>query len=218
MTRPTLEHLYYNQVLPLAVSNAGQLVLHASAVAVDGHALVFLGESGRGKSTLAASFARHGYPFLTDDGLFIQQSGDRFYAQPGYPGVRLWDDSEASVLGTSARRDAPVSYTLKSRFLCGEQLPRFDRPLPIARFFLLGDAAVNTVSFQPVAAADALIALVRNSFLLDIEEKDLLSRHFAELTALLRDTGLWTLDYPRSFERLDAVREQILQFDRDPQA
>ena len=53
----TVHHLFTNQVQPLALSRQGKLVLHASAVAVGDIALAFAGESGRGKSTLAASFA-----------------------------------------------------------------------------------------------------------------------------------------------------------------
>ena len=36
--------------------------LHASAVAVDGKAIAFLGSNGFGKSSLAASFVNAGYP------------------------------------------------------------------------------------------------------------------------------------------------------------
>jgi ATP-dependent phosphoenolpyruvate carboxykinase len=51
------QHLCLKQVLPLVLSKQGQRVFHASAVEVeveDG-AVVFAAESGRGKSTLAAS-------------------------------------------------------------------------------------------------------------------------------------------------------------------
>ena len=38
-----------------------QIVLHASAVEVNGKAIVFCGPSGEGKSTLAAALAQRGY-------------------------------------------------------------------------------------------------------------------------------------------------------------
>jgi hypothetical protein len=68
----TITHLYLNQVLPLALSLQGKRVFHASAVEALTGALVFLGESGRGKSTLAASFALAGHRFLTDDALLLE--------------------------------------------------------------------------------------------------------------------------------------------------
>src|SRR4029077_17637969 len=44
-----------------------QIVLHASAVRVNGKAILFCGPSGAGKSTLAAVLSRRGHPLITDD-------------------------------------------------------------------------------------------------------------------------------------------------------
>jgi hypothetical protein len=72
VTEDTAQHLYLNQVLPLALSKQGKLVFHASAVEIHGVAVAFMGASGKGKSTLAAGFASAGYRFLTDDGLMVE--------------------------------------------------------------------------------------------------------------------------------------------------
>ena len=60
----TIEHLYINQLVPLALSRQGQPTYHASVVTVPGGAVAFIGKSGAGKSTLAASFALAGAAFL----------------------------------------------------------------------------------------------------------------------------------------------------------
>ena len=70
----TVEHLYLSQVRPLVLSKRGKLVFHASCVEVAEGAIAFVAESGRGKSTLAASFARCGFRLLTDDGLLVEAS------------------------------------------------------------------------------------------------------------------------------------------------
>lgn len=49
----------------------GATVLHASAVAVDGVALAFVGQSGRGKSTVAALMCLGGADLVTDDVLAV---------------------------------------------------------------------------------------------------------------------------------------------------
>src|SRR5574340_1151913 len=94
----TVEHLYLNQVLPLALSMQGKLVFHASAVEIGEVAVAFMGESGKGKSTLAASFATHGYRFLTDDGLVIEAEDEGHRIVPSHPSLRLWQDSEGALI------------------------------------------------------------------------------------------------------------------------
>ena len=100
----TLEHLYQNQIIPLALSQQGKLVLHAAAVDVGQGAVAFLGVSGQGKSTLASSFALNGVPFLTDDGLVVEFVHDQYMLHSSLPSVRLWQDSLEALLPASTLR------------------------------------------------------------------------------------------------------------------
>ena len=111
----TVEHLYLNQVLPLALSRQGLLLLHASAVAFDGIGVVFAGESGRGKSTLAASFATTGARFLTDDGLQLDWLDGQCQITPSHPSVRLWEDSQEALIPQATDLAPAVEYTTKAR-------------------------------------------------------------------------------------------------------
>ena len=120
VTSPTVEHLYLNQVLPLALSRQGKLVLHGSAVDIAGQGVAFLGESGRGKSTLAASFATEGTRFLTDDGLLLEWVDGRCMIIPSHPSIRLWEDSQEALVNSSAEMAPAVSFTSKARFLAGQ--------------------------------------------------------------------------------------------------
>ncbi|MDX9982485.1 MAG: hypothetical protein RBU25_20865, partial [Lentisphaeria bacterium] len=61
-TPDTIEHYYWDQVLPRVMSHQGHVMVHASAVAIDHRAVAFIGETGYGKSTLAAAFGRQGAP------------------------------------------------------------------------------------------------------------------------------------------------------------
>jgi hypothetical protein len=60
--------------------------------------VAFLGESGRGKSTLAASFATEGTRFLTDDGLLLEWVGGHCMIVPSHPSIRLWEDSQEALI------------------------------------------------------------------------------------------------------------------------
>jgi len=49
-----------------------------------------LGDSGHGKSSLAACFLAAGHRLLTDDLLVIGESGDYLMAHPGPPRIKLF--------------------------------------------------------------------------------------------------------------------------------
>ena len=68
--------------MPLALSRQGIPAFHASVVTVPGGAVAFLGKTGAGKSTLAASFALGNSAFLTDDGLLVEETAEGFSPCP----------------------------------------------------------------------------------------------------------------------------------------
>jgi len=207
----TVEHLHLNQVLPLALSRQGRLVLHASAVEIKGRGVAFIGESGRGKSTLAASFATSGARFLTDDGLQLEWLDGQCCITPSHPSVRLWEDSQAALISQAVALAPAVDFTPKARLLAGDGLAFCDRQQPLRRVYFLGDGTSPSLTIEPVRPAQALLELVKNSFLLDIKEKDLLAWHFDEMVRLAELPIYYRLDYPRRFEDLPRVRAAIVR-------
>ena len=204
-------HLYLNQVLPLALAKQGQLVLHASAVEIGDHAVAFMGESGRGKSTLAASFATSGLRFLTDDGLLLSPCDSGYQVMPSHPSIRLWDDSQQALMSTSAPMAPPVQFTSKSRFLAGEDIVFCEQPRPLRRIYFLGAGSSAQLVFEPVKPAEALIELVKHSFLLDLEERAMLAAQFDEFSRLVSKPICYRLDYPRRYEDLALIRQAIVE-------
>jgi hypothetical protein len=207
----TIRHLYLNQVLPLALSRLGKLVFHASAVEIAGGGIAFIGESGRGKSTLAAGFATGGHRFLTDDGLVVEARGGGYDVQPSHPSIRLWRDSQEALVRHTAPAAERVPFTAKVRFLADESIAFCNEPRPLARVFFLGDGATGGIVIAPMSASDALIELVKHSFLLDIQARDLIAVHFDQLSRMVSQRIYYRLDYPRRFEMLGEVQGAILR-------
>jgi hypothetical protein len=210
ISEATSQHLYLNQVLPLVLSKQGKLVFHASAVEVGDGAVAFVAESGRGKSTLAASFAVSGHRFLSDDGLVGESGVDGFEVLPSHPSIRLWEDSEAALIPPAAERAPPVSYTSKARFLAGDDLVFCDHPCVLRAVYFLGDGSAGGPTIEPLSAAQALVEWVKHSFLLDIEEQPRLASHFDQVAALANRPIHYRLDYPRRFGDLPQVRQAII--------
>lgn len=207
----TVWHLFHSQVLPLALSRQGKLVFHASAIEVQGVAIAFMGASGKGKSTLAASFATNGSAFLTDDGLQVERSAGEWVVVPSQPSLRLWDDAQQALVGNDATAAAPLEFTSKGRFLAGKALQHCSEPRRLARICILGNGNSDVPTLEGLPPAEALIELVRHSFLLDTEAPELLSTHFNELTALLSQVPCVRYDFPRSFESLGQVRAVLMR-------
>ncbi|MBL0244850.1 MAG: hypothetical protein IPQ22_12960 [Rhodoferax sp.] len=197
--------------MPLALARQGMLVLHASAVEIGDSAVAFIGASGMGKSTLAASFATNGFRFLTDDGLLLEPRQDACYVLPSHPSIRLWDDSQDALIGVEVNIAPPVQFTRKVRFLAGESVAFCDQARPLRRIYFLGENFDSPLEFVSMSPALALIELVKHSFLLDIEMKDLLAAQFEKLSALVSQPLCYQLNFPRSFDSLAAIRQAIVE-------
>ena len=167
----TIEHLYFNQVLPLALSQLGKLAFHASAVEIAGGAVAFSATSGHGKSSIAAAFAADGSAFLTDDALALEQVNTSYEVQPSPPLLRLWADSQERLVSGEVKLAPAVSYTAKARLLAGEGLPHCDAPRRLLAAYFLGDGATSEVTLGRLSPAEGLIAWASHSFLLDVEDR-----------------------------------------------
>ena len=201
--------IYLNNVMPMALSRQGKLVLHASAVEVNDSALVFVGVSGRGKSTLATSFSHDGYALIVDDGLVVEARDSHALAMPGEHSVRLWRDSEL-LLGTHATSGTQaMGFTDKRCFPAGSALHFCVQPRPIRAVFLLGEDPQAPLSIRRLPPAQALIELIHYSFLLDIGNP---AKHASLMRAtahLASSCQVSLLDYPRNYTQLPSVREAI---------
>jgi hypothetical protein len=81
------ERLLVGRVLPWTALVRGLEVFHAAAVTIDGRAVVLIGQSGAGKTSLALRLLLSGAGFLTDDVLAIDRGPD---GQPrAHPGARV---------------------------------------------------------------------------------------------------------------------------------
>lgn len=210
VSESTVEHFYLNQALPLALSRQRKLVFHAGAIEANGGALVFMGESGRGKSTLVASFARQGFRFLTDDGLQIEDTPGGYMVAPSHPSIRLWQDSHQALVTPTAQLAPPVQHTTKARILADDTLAYCDEPMPLRRVYFLGEGTARTPTIDPLNPRDALIALVAHSFLLDLDARDLLAEHFDQLARMVHLSLYYRLDYPRRYNALGEVHAAVL--------
>lgn len=170
---------------------------------IDGHAFAITAETGRGKSTLTASLHAAGHRLLGDDALVVtcDDSGHRVRAV--YPSLRLNPDSAAAFFPGEEGRPM-AHYSPKRHLPVGETVEE----APLAALFVLG-APADDVSARPLAAAEACMTVIANSFALDPTDKDRAREKLVKAAALANAVPVWELRYPRDYARLPDVHRLI---------
>ncbi len=214
----TLRHLLLDQVFPLVLNLRGRDALHATAVITRHGVCAFTGETGTGKSTLAASFAQAGDPVLSDDCLVIEERDGRLFAVPAYPGVRLWDDTCTAVAPKADARSSVAQYSDKQRVVWQEHVATFPtHALLLHRIYLLTRTTNETsaTTYGPprldsCSQRQAFMALLEQTFRLDVTDAAMLVRQMHWLERIVSRVPVRQLWIPNDFSALPAVRAAVL--------
>jgi len=198
------------RVLAMAMHAAGDVCFHASAVAVDGEAIAFLGAKGFGKSTLAWALVRAGARLLTDDTLRVQLDATPL-AYPGVHELRLRSDA-ATRLPPAPREARLAGGRMVVDTLALTQLQA--DPVPFGALYLLspvnelpGGAAARVSALPAVPAALSLVRHAKIAPLLaGADAVALLDR----VVDLVRRIPVRLLEVSRDFDRLDDVVTDVL--------
>jgi hypothetical protein len=86
-----LDHLnfFLFTTLMAIIHTRGLFPFHASALSLNGEAMLFLGEKGAGKSTMALEILNKGGQFLADDICLIEKKGTQYYVCPTVPFIKI---------------------------------------------------------------------------------------------------------------------------------
>ena len=135
------------------------LVLHASAIATVRGAVILIGKTATGKSSLAAAFYQRGCAVLTDEiCAFSPQPGGELYVLPGFPTLYLWAN-ELKHLGIQASSLQRARPQLEKYALPVPQGFRRD-PLPIYSSYLLKPHTRPETLIEPIREAEKFPAIL----------------------------------------------------------
>src|SRR4029077_19447872 len=89
--------LFLGTTMAFLLTEAGRLTLHGSAVRTDGGALGFVGDSGVGKSTVAALCCAAGASLITDDVMALDVRDGDVSCLGGWPELRVRVQSRSAL-------------------------------------------------------------------------------------------------------------------------
>lgn len=192
-------------ILAVLLHQRGSMVLHASAVTINGGAVAFLGEKGMGKSTLAAHLQSRGHTLLTDDLVPIMFVAGRAFAIPGFPRIRLWNDSVRSIGVDPFNLPTVNSFVNKRSYRPG----KFSNdPVALKRLYVLAED--GRIGIDDLKATESFVEIVRNCYLsCYVEATGQTTEHFRNCAKLLQAVPVYRLRRPQDFEALPALSTMI---------
>lgn len=193
--------------LGLLLHQRGLTTLHASAVVTGQGVAVFVGDSGEGKSTMAAALNARGLALLADDVVACAVRGAEALVLPAFPQLKLWPDS-SEALGddpATTRLIHPDLNKLARR--AGGPFPT--TPLPARAIYVLETSEREAVNrLEP---ADAFAAVKRYAYAAGLlGPAGMTAAHFHQLVALAGVVPVYRFERPHDYTRLPAVVERVL--------
>jgi hypothetical protein len=198
--------------LSFSMVRLGWEPLHATAVATDHGVVGFLGNSGDGKSTLAALLLQQRCKLVTDDMLVLVRDRETWLAQPGPPRLKLYRDMADHILGVAPGRIAMNPDTTKLIV----PLDTDDctaEPHPLRALYVLRSvgedrsSALRIEQLSPAAAFPRVLAHTAGHYPSEIAR---LQRQFQFTTTLVREIPVKTLSYPREKAEMARLRDAVL--------
>lgn len=194
-------------LLCVLLRQQGLLVLHASAVNIDGKAVAFMGGPGWGKSTLATAFHTQGYKVLTDDVMPVQVTSEQPLVFPAYPQFKVWEDA-AHSLGHDTENLSLIykdAQKLSYKFSYGFQ----QTPLPLYRIYILDRGNEHQISnIQP---QEAFVNLIRHSRAINsVTHQDFVTQHLQQSAQLVKQVSFRRFSRKPSLEDVPELLKMIV--------
>lgn len=182
-----IEEALIGPPLLLALAQKDIWCLHASAVSVNNNLVLFAGESGKGKSTLAHFIDQQNknkIVRLTDDVTPLAIKNGSIIALPHYPQPKI-----------------------QSSFGKPESIPEEIRVKAI--FILDPSISQNDVTVTKLSKREAALALIRHTISSRLFPRETLIRHLDFSSHVPHRVQFYRLQYPHQFELLPKVMDKV---------
>jgi hypothetical protein len=193
--------------MAIALYQRGCLVLHSSAVSINGEIAIFLGAKGAGKSTMATLLSKNGHHIFTDDILRLSFENGSIKMYRGPKAIKLRKDS-LEALKKSIKKFEKING-IKSKVLATTRCNKPERIYDTAKVFVLSDG--STVSIDKMKRKKALGCIIKNSFIPNKLHvyNETMDRHIRQCKKVVENFPVYTLSRPMSYSSSSDVAEAL---------
>jgi hypothetical protein len=192
----------------VALHQRGRVVVHASAVVVRGRAMLFCGQSGAGKSTMAALLGQRGYPLLNDDVCSLSLLEDEYAVHPDGRMLKLWPKS-MEYLEWAGEDAVRVHRKMDKFYRAPEHVDLVARPIG-GIYFLSASQADEGASLTTLPTAEAVAELLKNAYRPQlVEAMAMTPSYFQMAVSVKQHAALSRLIRPMDFSRADEALDLL---------
>ena len=201
------------QVLSFVLIKRGLDPLHCTAVLVNGGVVGILGDSGYGKSSLAAAFLDSGYPIVTDDLLVIQERNSNLSVYPGIPRIKLFPEIANVFLGSKCM-GTPMNPITNKLIIPLDDTQAYRELAPLKRLYVLTRPAravkSKRVTMRLLSRRLTLVALLRSAFNSFLVDRARLQKQFDLYGRIASTVPVKMIRYARTVTAAPTARDAIL--------
>jgi len=198
--------------LAVLLYQRGKFVLHASAVEINGEVVVFVGNKGHGKSTMASMLCSRGHRLLADDTVVIDlDETDRYMVLPGFPQFKLYPDAVIATSDDDPEELEEVASNLLKRSRRAENFCK--ETLPLRAIYVLSEG--TEIRINQLIPQETIKHLIANTYMARFTSdwlRGIAATNLQHCTAIANRIPVYLLERPLDLSTLEdvavAVEEQ----------
>ncbi len=180
------------------------LPLHSSGIVFKNKVVLFAGNSGIGKSTIAIALNnKYKYKLISDDITVISEQNSLPQIHSSFPSVKLWQDS-LEMLEIS-KNDLPFIRKDVFKYRYNSNTDFYNGTLNIDSIFVLENNDKNKTEISEIKGVDKF-NIVRNQIFRAKMVKELYSKeHFKLITLLLNSAKCYIISRPKDVNTINEL-------------
>ena len=220
----SVQTLLRGNVTKFCLQEQGEFCLHASSMRIHDQVILFIGQKGAGKSTLATYFHLQGHAIWCDDYAMLHQENNCFFASQGETSLKINPDIAAALaipqehlkpvfdLPAHWKRTAESDIITRKLYFNQQAADVKVLPIKVAAVFFIEQRVsepVNMISIRK--KTDTLSTLMDEILLSGINSKQYLKLYFQSAMSFLEIVPSYTIHAPDDITRIHEVYDSVLE-------